>query len=45
MVQEKLMVNTLQFNLSLPTQFVFMKRFLKAAQSNKNVFNKIIYVD
>ncbi|XVE94416.1 hypothetical protein REPUB_Repub02eG0006500 [Reevesia pubescens] len=32
---EKLMINTLQFNLSLPTPYVFTRRFLKAAQSNK----------
>ncbi|KAA8528826.1 hypothetical protein F0562_036181 [Nyssa sinensis] len=31
---EKLMVNTLQFNLSVPTSYVFMRRFLKAAQSD-----------
>lgn len=36
-LQEKLMVNTLQFNLSVPTPYVFMKRFLKAAQSDKKV--------
>ncbi|XP_024031374.1 G2/mitotic-specific cyclin-2 isoform X2 [Morus notabilis] len=34
---EKLMVNTLQFNFSLPTPFVFMRRFLKAVQSNKKL--------
>ncbi|XP_022748824.1 cyclin-B2-4-like isoform X2 [Durio zibethinus] len=34
---EKLMINTLQFNLSLPTPYVFMRRFLKAAQSDKKV--------
>ncbi|KAK2995084.1 hypothetical protein RJ640_020724 [Escallonia rubra] len=34
---EKLMVNTLQFNLSVPTPYVFMKRFLKAAQSDKQL--------
>ncbi|KAM3199731.1 G2/mitotic-specific cyclin-2 isoform X1 [Capsicum annuum] len=34
---EKLMVNTLQFNLSVPTAYVFMNRFLKAAQSDKKV--------
>lgn len=34
---EKLMINTLQFNLSVPTAYVFMKRFLKAAQSDKKV--------
>ena len=31
------MINTLQFNLSLPTPYVFMRRFLKVAQSNKKV--------
>ncbi|XP_017978300.1 PREDICTED: cyclin-B2-3 [Theobroma cacao] len=35
---EKLMINTLQFNLSFPTPYVFMRRFLKDAQSNKRVF-------
>ncbi|BBH09881.1 Cyclin B2, partial [Prunus dulcis] len=34
---EKSMVNSLQFNFSVPTPFVFMKRFLKAAQSDKKV--------
>ncbi|KAK9164941.1 hypothetical protein Scep_000132 [Stephania cephalantha] len=34
---EKLMVNKLQFNLSLPTPYVFMRRFLKAAQSDKTL--------
>ncbi|XP_016504035.1 G2/mitotic-specific cyclin-2-like isoform X2 [Nicotiana tabacum] len=34
---EKLMINTLQFNLSVPTAYVFMMRFLKAAQSDKKV--------
>ena len=36
-LQEKLMVNTLQFNLSVPTLYVFMRRFLKAAQSDREV--------
>lgn len=31
------MINTLQFNLSLPTPYVFMRRFLKAAESEKKV--------
>lgn len=31
------MINTLQFNLSFPTPYVFMRRFLKAAQSNKKL--------
>ncbi|CAN4095492.1 unnamed protein product [Withania somnifera] len=32
---EKLMINILQFKLSVPTAYVFVKRFLKAAQSDK----------
>ncbi|KAF7138161.1 hypothetical protein RHSIM_Rhsim07G0255300 [Rhododendron simsii] len=36
-LQEKLMVNTLQFNLSVPTPYVFMRRFLKAAQTDKKL--------
>ncbi|WRX22294.1 Cyclin, partial [Theobroma cacao] len=36
---EKLMINTLQFNLSFPTPYVFMRRILKAAQSNKKLFD------
>ncbi|XP_050872074.1 G2/mitotic-specific cyclin-2 isoform X2 [Lathyrus oleraceus] len=35
--QEKLMLNTLQYNMSLPTAYVFMRRFLKAAQANKKL--------
>ncbi|CAA0842004.1 Cyclin-B2-3 [Striga hermonthica] len=34
---EKLMINTLQFNLSLPTPYPFIRRFLKAAQSDKKL--------
>ncbi|KAK6138972.1 hypothetical protein DH2020_027284 [Rehmannia glutinosa] len=34
---EKLMINTLQFNMSLPTPYVFMRRYLKAAQSDKRL--------
>ncbi|KAL9682831.1 hypothetical protein QQ045_014640 [Rhodiola kirilowii] len=34
---ESLMLNTLQFNMSVPTPYVFMRRFLKAAQSDKKV--------
>ncbi|RWR92962.1 G2/mitotic-specific cyclin-2-like protein [Cinnamomum micranthum f. kanehirae] len=37
LAMEKLMVNTLQFNLSVPTPYVFMRRFLKAAQSDKKM--------
>uniref|UniRef100_A0A1J3K6C5 Cyclin-B2-1 n=1 Tax=Noccaea caerulescens TaxID=107243 RepID=A0A1J3K6C5_NOCCA len=32
---EKTMLDTLQFNVSLPTQYPFLKRFLKAAQAEK----------
>ncbi|CDP14964.1 unnamed protein product [Coffea canephora] len=32
-LQESLMINTLQFNLSVPTPYVFMRRFLKAPSS------------
>ncbi|KAI3864346.1 hypothetical protein MKW92_018130 [Papaver armeniacum] len=35
--EEKSIVNTLQFNMSVPTSYVFMKRFLKAAQSDKKL--------
>lgn len=31
------MLNTLQFNMSIPTAYVFMIRFLKAAQSDRKV--------
>nr|XP_043607836.1 G2/mitotic-specific cyclin-2-like [Erigeron canadensis] len=34
---EKAMVNTLKFNLSVPTPYVFIKRFLKAAKSYKEL--------
>ncbi|KAF5803950.1 putative cyclin domain-containing protein [Helianthus annuus] len=34
---ENEMVNTLQFNLSVPTPYVFVKRFLKAAKSYKEL--------
>ncbi|KAL0739483.1 hypothetical protein Bca4012_015693 [Brassica carinata] len=34
---EKIMLNTLQFNMSLPTQYPFLKRFLKAAQADKKL--------
>ncbi|KAH9615432.1 hypothetical protein KSS87_002051 [Heliosperma pusillum] len=32
---ERSMVNSLQFNMSIPTPYVFMKRFLKAAEADK----------
>ncbi|TQE13926.1 hypothetical protein C1H46_000557 [Malus baccata] len=34
---EKSMVNSLQFNFSVPTVYVFMRRFLKAAHSEKKL--------
>ncbi|KAH7850956.1 hypothetical protein Vadar_005122 [Vaccinium darrowii] len=34
---ERLMLNTLQFNMSVPTPYVFMKRYLKAAQSDRKL--------
>ncbi|XP_051140325.1 G2/mitotic-specific cyclin-2-like isoform X1 [Andrographis paniculata] len=34
---EKMMLNALQFNMSVPTPYVFMRRFLKAAQSDKKL--------
>ncbi|OWM81180.1 hypothetical protein CDL15_Pgr007211 [Punica granatum] len=34
---ERLMVNTLRFNMSVPTPYVFMMRFLKVAESNKKL--------
>ncbi|XP_022926372.1 G2/mitotic-specific cyclin-2-like [Cucurbita moschata] len=34
---ETVMLNCLQFNMSVPTPFVFLRRFLKAAQSNKKL--------
>ncbi|KAJ4714071.1 Cyclin [Melia azedarach] len=34
---ESLMLNTLQFNMSVPTPYVFLQRFLKAAQSDKKL--------
>lgn len=37
LAMEKMMVNTLQFNMSVPTSYVFMRRFLKAAESDKKL--------
>ncbi|KMT09623.1 hypothetical protein BVRB_6g130760 [Beta vulgaris subsp. vulgaris] len=34
---EKIMLNTLQFNMSLPTPYVFLRRFMKAAESDKKL--------
>jgi len=33
------MMNILQFKLSMPTPYMFMRRFLKAAHSDKKVSN------
>nr|XP_027092187.1 cyclin-B2-4-like isoform X2 [Coffea arabica] len=40
---ESLMINTLQFNLSVPTAYVFMRRFLKAADSNKKQQQSLLH--
>lgn len=42
---EKSMVNKLQFNFSVPTPYVFMRRFLKAAQSDKKVSDRNPYLN
>ncbi|KNA12800.1 hypothetical protein SOVF_122630 [Spinacia oleracea] len=34
---EKIMLNTLQFNISLPTPYVFLRRYMKAAESDKKL--------
>ncbi|XP_016483735.1 G2/mitotic-specific cyclin-2-like [Nicotiana tabacum] len=34
---ERMMLNTLQFNMSVPTAYVFMRRYLKAAQSDRKL--------
>ncbi|KAH9315095.1 hypothetical protein KI387_023722, partial [Taxus chinensis] len=34
---EKSMLNALQFNMSVPTPYVFIRRFLKAAESDKEL--------
>ncbi|CAL9203939.1 unnamed protein product [Musa hybrid cultivar] len=34
---ERSIINTLQFNLSVPTPYVFMRRFLKAAESDRKL--------
>lgn len=36
------MLNKLQFNMSVPTPYVFMKRFLKAAESDNKVSNLLL---
>lgn len=35
--QEKSILKTLEYNMSVPTPYVFMRRFLKAADSDKQV--------
>jgi cyclin B len=35
--QEKWILNTLEFNMSVPTPYVFMRRFLKAADYDRKV--------
>ncbi|GMH14931.1 hypothetical protein Nepgr_016772 [Nepenthes gracilis] len=34
---EKLMLNSIQFNLSMPTPYVFLRRFLKTVESDKKL--------
>ncbi|TVU07534.1 hypothetical protein EJB05_40893, partial [Eragrostis curvula] len=34
---ERIMINTLKFNMSVPTPYCFMRRFLKAAHSDKKL--------
>ncbi|MFS8016717.1 putative cyclin domain-containing protein [Helianthus anomalus] len=36
-LEMKLMLNTLEFNISVPTAYVFLKRYLKAAQSDSKL--------
>ena len=38
-IQEKLMLNTLKFNMCIPTPYVFLVRLLKAAASDQQVCN------
>nr|GMC93344.1 G2/mitotic-specific cyclin-2-like [Ipomoea batatas] len=35
--EESCMLNTLQFNMSVPTPYVFLRRFLKATQADKKL--------
>ncbi|XP_076927401.1 G2/mitotic-specific cyclin-1-like isoform X2 [Bidens hawaiensis] len=41
---EKLMLNTLEFNMSVPTAYVFLKRYLKAAQSDSKLEQMASYL-
>ncbi|KAJ3678742.1 hypothetical protein LUZ61_021346 [Rhynchospora tenuis] len=41
---ERLMLNTLQFNMSVPTPYVFLKRFLKAAESDRKMELLCFYI-
>ncbi|KAG7024108.1 Cyclin-B2-3, partial [Cucurbita argyrosperma subsp. argyrosperma] len=43
-LQETLMLNTVQFKLSVPTPYVFIKRFLKASQSDREFDSLARYV-
>jgi cyclin B len=36
-VQERTIVDRLEFDMSVPTPYCFMRRFLKAAKSDKKV--------
>ncbi|KAH9316296.1 hypothetical protein KI387_024923, partial [Taxus chinensis] len=41
---EKLMLNKLRFNLTVPTPYVFLKRFLKAAQADEELEKLTFYL-
>eukprot|EP01018_Ginkgo_biloba_P028897 Gb_01761 [translate_table: standard] len=41
---EKLILNKLRFNLTIPTPYVFMKRFLKAARADKQLEHLSFYL-
>ena len=36
------MLSALQFNISVPTPYVFLNRFLKAAEADKHVCNPFL---
>lgn len=38
------MLNTLEFNMSVPTAYVFLKRYLKAAQSDSKLEKMASYL-
>ncbi|KAL2900134.1 Cyclin-B2-4, partial [Bienertia sinuspersici] len=42
--KESMMLNTLQFNMSLPTPYAFIRRILKAAESDKKLELLCLYL-